>query len=72
MPGMNGLAAIPEVNFRVIFTTSRNEYAVKAFKVNAIDYLLKPVNIAELKYSVEKAQKNNLHKSVGVLLSKSC
>lgn len=43
------------VNFEVIFVTAFNEYALKAFKYSALDYLLKPVNISELKIAVEKA-----------------
>jgi DNA-binding LytR/AlgR family response regulator len=38
----------------VIFTTAYNEYAIRAFKLNSIDYLLKPVNPAELAHSLEK------------------
>lgn len=41
----------------IIFVTAYDEYAVKAFKVNAIDYLLKPVNIDELKDALEKVKK---------------
>jgi two-component system, LytTR family, response regulator len=42
------------VAFPVIFTTAFNEYAIRAFKVNSIDYLLKPVNGAELRAAIEK------------------
>jgi len=42
------------VQFPVIFTTAFNEYAIRAFKVNSIDYLLKPVDEKELKGAVEK------------------
>ena len=38
----------------VIFTTAFDEYSLKAFKVNSIDYLLKPIEPAELKRSIEK------------------
>lgn len=38
---------LTEVNVPVIFTTSYDEYAIKAFKVNSIDYLLKPVQKEE-------------------------
>ncbi len=44
----------------VIFTTAFDEYALKAFKVNSIDYLLKPVDLNELKNAIEKFKKNNL------------
>lgn len=40
----------------VIFTTAYDEYAIKAFKVNGIDYLLKPVDTEELKKAVDKAR----------------
>lgn len=42
------------VNFEVVFVTAFNDYAIKAFKYSAIDYLLKPVNIHELKEAVQK------------------
>jgi DNA-binding LytR/AlgR family response regulator len=38
----------------VIFTTAYDEYSLKAFKVNSVDYLLKPVNLDELKFALEK------------------
>lgn len=41
----------------IIFITSYNEYAIRAFKVNGIDYLLKPVEPEELKKAIEKAKK---------------
>ncbi|MGE0078815.1 MAG: LytR/AlgR family response regulator transcription factor [Bacteroidales bacterium] len=43
-----------KIDFPVIFTTAYNEYALKAFKVNSIDYLLKPINEDELKAAIEK------------------
>jgi len=43
-----------KIDFPVIFTTAYNEYALKAFKVNSIDYLLKPVNENELKAAIDK------------------
>jgi DNA-binding LytR/AlgR family response regulator len=46
-----------EVKSAVIFTTSYDEYALKAFKVNSIDYLLKPVKQEELKASLDKYQR---------------
>ncbi len=44
-------------NCPVIFTTAYNEYAIKAFKKNGVDYLLKPVEIAELKIAIDKCRK---------------
>lgn len=43
----------------VIFTTAYDEYALRAFKVNSIDYLLKPIDKEELKASIQKYQKLN-------------
>lgn len=41
-------------NFQIVFVTGHDKYAIKAFKYSAIDYLLKPVDPAELKRAVEK------------------
>jgi DNA-binding LytR/AlgR family response regulator len=43
----------------IIFTTAYNEYAIKAFKVNSIDYLLKPIGIEDLRVSIQKFEKLN-------------
>lgn len=48
-----------EVDAPVIFTTAYDEYAIKAFKYNSIDYLLKPVGLAELKTAIEKYKRIN-------------
>jgi DNA-binding LytR/AlgR family response regulator len=47
----------------VIFTTAFNEYAVRAFKVNSIDYLLKPIDEDELKRAIDKFKQNYLAKN---------
>lgn len=60
MPGENGFELIPyaqEHNAHVIFTTAYDQYALRAIKANALDYLLKPIDIDELKVAVEKAEK---------------
>jgi two-component system, LytTR family, response regulator len=57
MPKMNGfemLEQLSSVNFHLIFTTSYDQYALKAFRFSAIDYLLKPVDREELQKSVQK------------------
>lgn len=51
----------------IIFTTAYNEYAIQAFKVNSVDYLLKPVNRTELKNAIDKA-KNVLKKQTNLPL----
>jgi DNA-binding LytR/AlgR family response regulator len=45
-----------KINIPVIFTTAFDQYSLKAFKVNSIDYLLKPINEEELHKSLEKYQ----------------
>jgi two-component system LytT family response regulator len=60
MPGENGFKLIPQAqnsNATVIFTTAYDQYALKAIKANALDYLLKPIDIDELKEAVSKAEK---------------
>ncbi|OUS21615.1 DNA-binding response regulator [Nonlabens dokdonensis] len=43
------------IDFQIIFTTAYNQYAIDAFKLSAVDYLLKPVDYMELKLAVQKA-----------------
>jgi two-component system LytT family response regulator len=62
MPTMSGfdlLQQLTPISFEVIFITSYDQYAVKAFKFSALDYLLKPINIDELKQAVAKVEKRN-------------
>ncbi|MCF8369710.1 MAG: LytTR family DNA-binding domain-containing protein [Bacteroidales bacterium] len=47
-----------EVLCPIIFTTAYNEYALNAFKVNSVDYLLKPIDFDELKIAIDKYKKN--------------
>ena len=49
------LAQFPTPSFQIIFTTAFNEYAIKAFRMNAVDYLLKPICSDELIDATEKA-----------------
>jgi two-component system LytT family response regulator len=55
--GFDLLERIPEVTFEVVFTTAHSEYAIKAFRFSAIDYLLKPIDVEELRASLSKVQK---------------
>ncbi|MEJ7693220.1 LytTR family DNA-binding domain-containing protein [Daejeonella sp.] len=60
MPGEDGfqfLTSLKSQNFKIIFVTAYNEYALQAIKASAIDYILKPVNIAELQNAVEKVKR---------------
>lgn len=57
MPEYNGfelLSFFRDVDFEIVFVTAYNDYALKAFEVSAVDYILKPVDIDKLKAAVEK------------------
>ncbi len=57
MPNENAfqfLDRISPINFEVVFVTAYDEYAIRAFKLNAVDYILKPISIAELQEAVKK------------------
>jgi two-component system, LytTR family, response regulator len=59
MPVMNGfelLEQLSSISFAVIFTTSYDQYAIKAIHVSALDYLLKPIDPKELVIAVKKVQ----------------
>ena len=62
MPGYSGLELLDffdedELTFDVIFITAYNEYAIRAFKVNSVDYLLKPIDKNDLINALEKFRK---------------
>lgn len=71
--GFDLLEKLGNIPFKVIFITGHEQYAIKAFKFSAIDYLLKPVDADDLQIAVEKAQKEIknevLQLKVGTLLS---
>lgn len=58
MPKLNGFEMLELLDYQplVIFTTAYNQYAIKAFEVNAVDYLLKPFSEERLSDAVEKAR----------------
>lgn len=62
MPGHSGLELLDffnenEITFSIIFTTAYNEFALQAFKLSAIDYLLKPIVPEELANAIQRLQK---------------
>lgn len=66
LPDGNSFSLIEElsqVDFKIVFTTAFSEFAIKAFKCSAIDYLLKPLNIDELIAAVEKYKQSAGHHS---------
>jgi two-component system LytT family response regulator len=59
MPGYNGfqlLEFFDKVDFKIVFTTAYSEYAVQAFEISAVDYLLKPIQISQLERTIGKLQ----------------
>ena len=60
MPKYSGLQILEffegeKIDFQIIFITAYDKYAIEAFKLSAIDYLLKPIHIDELKEAIDKA-----------------
>ena len=69
MPGLDGFAVIDEIGAdkmpAVIFLTAYDEHALRAFRVNALDYLLKPIDAADLRKSVERARRRRAQDELG-------
>ena len=62
MPVMNGfqlLEKISSIQFSLVFVTAYDQFAVKAFRFSALDYLLKPIDGKDLKAAVEKAEQRH-------------
>lgn len=75
MPFVNGfdvLEMVPNIDFEVIFTTAYDKYALQAFKISAVDFLLKPIDTDELKNSIDKVQllkeNGNAQKQINFLI----
>jgi len=70
--GFKLLEDIKEYNFEVIFTTAHDQYAIKAIRFSALDYILKPINPDDLNYAVDKyikkQNKGQINKNIQVLL----
>src|SRR6478672_264848 len=63
MPWMNGfemLEMLDHIDFCIIFTTAYDKFAAKAFRISAVDYLLKPVDLNDLKTAVKRAEEKIL------------
>ncbi len=85
MTSFEMLQQLPDHDFHIIFITSFDQYAIKAFKVNAIDYLLKPVDGQQLRLALNRAMSRlfsressngllsdyNIHKNNRLLISDS-
>jgi two-component system LytT family response regulator len=64
MPVMNGFLMLQQLiykNFELIFTTAYDHYAIKAIRFSALDYLVKPIEIQDLKNAVIKAEEKRNH-----------
>lgn len=62
MPHVNGFDVLNQTknfHYKVIFTTAYDQFAIKAFKFSAIDYLLKPIDIIDLQNAIEKVKKDS-------------
>jgi two-component system LytT family response regulator len=62
MPNMNGFEMLEQLNkipFAVIFTTGYDQYAIKAIRFNALDYLLKPIDPTDLVIAIKKVQQQH-------------
>lgn len=60
--GFDMLKSLKNFSFEVIFVTAYDQYGIQAVKFSAIDYLLKPINIEDLKAAVQKVVRHNAQK----------
>lgn len=73
MPEMDGFQLLQKLTFRdfeIIFTTAYNNYAIKALKENAVDYLLKPIDSDDLRIAAEKVLQKKQQNLLGDQLKK--
>lgn len=66
MPIVNGFEVLRNFEtlpFKVVFTTAYDQYAIKALKLSALDYLLKPISSDDIEEVIEKYKNNQLHQS---------
>ncbi len=67
MPNGSGFEVLEEIDYdgeeqiRIVFVTAYDEYAIRAFKVNALDYILKPVDPDRLELTIARIEKNLRH-----------
>lgn len=74
MPQHSGLEIMDyfedeKINFEIIFTTAYSEYAIQAFELSAIDYLLKPLSAEKLINAVEKAEEKRGNSQIDLRLT---
>lgn len=66
MPGMTGFELLEHLHIvpNIIFVTAYDEYALKAFEVNALDYVLKPIELSRLEKAIEKVNSKNQEQDI--------
>ncbi|MAS52286.1 MAG: DNA-binding response regulator [Flavobacteriales bacterium] len=66
MPGMTGFEVLEHLHIvpNIIFVTAYDEYALKAFEVNALDYVLKPIELSRLEKAIEKVDSKNQEQDI--------
>ena len=67
--GFTFLKSMPDHNFSVVFTTAHHEFALKAFRQSAVDYIEKPINIDDLQSAVKKVMKMHAHKGAPKIMA---
>jgi two-component system, LytTR family, response regulator len=70
MPGISGIDLVrdfPDPSFQIVFVTAYDAYAIEAFRVSAIDYLLKPISVEDVIRTVEKV-KNDIRKKASPMI----
>lgn len=70
MPTLTGfdlLMKFERIQFKVVFTTAFDQYAIRAFKLNALDYLLKPIALKEIELVLEKFRSNEIYNTTDQL-----
>lgn len=68
MPGKSGFDLLDKVNFqgKVIFITAYDEYALRAFEINALDYLMKPISPERFKMAIERIYEQDEKKVISL------
>ncbi|MBK9553432.1 MAG: response regulator transcription factor [Saprospiraceae bacterium] len=64
MTGFELLQQLEGINFQTVFTTSHSHYAIKAFRFNALDYLIKPINESELDEAIKRLLKSSNNSTI--------
>lgn len=67
--GFDLLSKLEQINFKIIFVTAYEQYAIRAFKFSAFDYILKPINPDELIQAVQRADEIISKENIGIKLN---